>query len=141
MNLTIQINYINLRGQVEWCGKWKCMHRHVFIHPASLCLSVGAFNSLTFKVIIEMYDPITIFLIVLVLFYVSLFLLLCFLPREIPLIFVVKLVWWCWILLTFACLGSFWLLHQIWSRILLGRIFSVLTFHHFKYTMPFPSGW
>ena len=34
------------------------MHRHVFIHPASLCLSVGAFNSLTFKVIIDIYDPI-----------------------------------------------------------------------------------
>ena len=58
MNLTIQINYINLRGQVERCGKWKCMHRHVFIHPASLCLSVGAFNSLTFKVIIDIYDSI-----------------------------------------------------------------------------------
>jgi len=26
---------------------------------------------------------------------VGLFLLLCFLPREVPLSFVVKLVWWC----------------------------------------------
>ena len=25
--------------------------------------------------------------------------LLCFLPREVPLVFVVKLFWWCWILL------------------------------------------
>ena len=40
-----------------------------------------------------MYDPITIFLIVLGLLSASLFLLLCFLPREIPLVFVVKLVW------------------------------------------------
>ena len=39
-----------------------------------------------------MYDPITIFLIVLGLFCVGLFLLLCFLPREVPLGFVVNLV-------------------------------------------------
>ena len=43
-----------------------------------------------------MYDHITIFLIVLGLFSVGLFPLLCFLPREVPLAFVVKLVWWCW---------------------------------------------
>ena len=36
-----------------------------FIHSASLCLLVGAFNPLTFKVIIDMYIPITILLIVL----------------------------------------------------------------------------
>ena len=47
-------------------------------------------------------DPITIFLIVLGLFCVDLFLLSCFLLREIPLAFFVKLVWWYWILLTFA---------------------------------------
>ena len=52
------------------------MHAHVFIFPASLCLSIGAFNPFTFKVIINMYDPITIFLVVLGLFSVSLFLLL-----------------------------------------------------------------
>ena len=67
----------------------------VFIHSANLCLLVGAFNPFTFKVIINMYDLITIFLIVLGLFSVGLFLLLCFLPREVPLTFVVKLVWWC----------------------------------------------
>ena len=39
-----------------------------------------------------MYDPITVFLIVLGLFSVGLFLLLCFLPREVPLAFAVKLV-------------------------------------------------
>ena len=37
------------------------------IHSASLCLLVGAFNPFTFKVVIDMYVPITIFLIVLVL--------------------------------------------------------------------------
>ena len=78
---------------IQWY--WKCIHGLVFIHPASLCLLVGAFNPFTFKVIIDMYDPITIFLIVLGLFSVGLFLLLCFLPREVPLAFVVKLVWWC----------------------------------------------
>ena len=36
--------------------------------------------------------------------FVSHFLLLCFLPREVPLVFLVKLVWWCEILLTFVCL-------------------------------------
>ena len=45
-----------------------------------------------------MYDPITVFLIVLGLFSVDLFLLLCFLPGEVPLAFGVKLVRWCWIL-------------------------------------------
>ena len=35
------------------------------IHSASLCLLVGAFNPFIFKVIINMYVPITIFLIVL----------------------------------------------------------------------------
>ena len=70
----------------------ECIHAHVFIHPASLCLLVGAFNPFTCKVIINMYDPITVFLIVLGLFSVALFRLLCFLPREVPLAFVVKLV-------------------------------------------------
>ena len=41
------------------------------------------------------HDPITIYLVVLGLFSVGLLLLLCFLPREVPLAFVVKLVWWC----------------------------------------------
>ena len=65
------------------------------------------------------------------LFIVVLFLLLCFLPEEVPLAFVVKLAWWCWILLTFACLWSFWFLHQIWTRVLLGRIFLVVRFFPF----------
>ena len=117
INLTIENNHIHLVGggcQAEWCGKWKCIHAHVFIYPASLCLLVGAFNPFTFKVIINMYDLITIFLIVLGLFSVGLFLLLCFLSREVPLAFVVKLFWWFWILFTFACLKSFWFLHQIY---------------------------
>ena len=65
-----------------------------------------------------MYDPITIFLIVLVLFPVGLFLLLCFLPREIALAFVVKLVWWCWTL-NFCLTVKIWFLHQFWMRSLL----------------------
>ena len=46
----------------------------------------------TFKVIISIYDTIAISLIVWGLFHVDLFLLVCFLPREVPLAFVVKLV-------------------------------------------------
>ena len=41
----------------------------------------------------DMYDPIIISLIVLGLFSVNKS--SCFLPREIPLAFVVRLVWWC----------------------------------------------
>ena len=36
--------------------------------------------------------------------------------------FVVKLVWWYWILLTFACLKSFWFLYQFWMRSLPGTV-------------------
>ena len=68
------------------------MHADVFIHPASLCLLVGTFDPFTFKVIIDMYDHISIFLIILSLFSVGVFLLLCFLPREVPLASIVKLV-------------------------------------------------
>ena len=114
------------RMQRKRLRTWKCIHTCVFIHPASLCLLVGVFNLFTFKVITDMYDPITIFLIVLGLFSIGLFLLLCFLPREVPLAFVVKLIWWCWILLTFAYLDSFWLLHQIWRRVLLVRVFLLV---------------
>ena len=56
---------------------------------------VGAFNPFTFKVIIDMYKPVTVFLIALDLFSVGIFFLFCFLPREVPLVFVVKLDWWC----------------------------------------------
>ena len=41
---------------------------HTCMCSASLCLLVGAFTPFTFKVIVDMYDPITIFLIVLDLF-------------------------------------------------------------------------
>ena len=53
--------------------KWVSCRQHIHgtcfsIHSASLCLLVGAFNPLTFKVIVDMYVPITIFLIDLGLF-------------------------------------------------------------------------
>ena len=41
---------------------------HMFSSVQPVCLLAGAFNPLTFKVIINMYDPSTIFLIVLGLF-------------------------------------------------------------------------
>ena len=44
---------------------------HIFSTAQPVCLLVGAFNLFTFKVIIDMYDPITIFLIVLGLFSVG----------------------------------------------------------------------
>ena len=39
----------------------KCTYTNVLISPASLYLLVGAFNPFTFKVIINMNDPINIF--------------------------------------------------------------------------------
>ena len=42
--------------------------------------------------------------------------------------FVVKLVWWYWIRLTFACLKSFLFLHQFWMRSLLGTVILVVDF-------------
>ena len=53
--------------------KWVSCRQHIYgscfcIHSASLYLLVGAFNPFTFKVIIDMYVPMTIFLIVLGLF-------------------------------------------------------------------------
>ena len=99
------------------------MHTCTCLHPPSLCLLISVFNPFTFKVIFAMYNPVTVFLIVLGLFSVGPFLV--FLPREVPLVFVVKLVWWCWIFLTFACLESFWFLHQIWRRVLLSGFLDV----------------
>ena len=66
-------------------------YMHMFLLVQPVCLLVGAFNQFTFKVIIDMYGTITIFLIVLDLFCVGLFLHLCFLLREVSLAFVVKL--------------------------------------------------
>ena len=78
-----------------------------------------------------MYDPISIFIIVWGLFSVgSAFPSLVFCLENF-LWHVVKLVWWCWILLTFFCLESFWFLHQIWRRVLLGRVFLVVNFFPF----------
>ena len=47
--------------------KWVSCRQHIYgfcfrIHSASLCLLVGAFNPFTFKVIIDIYVPIAIFL-------------------------------------------------------------------------------
>ena len=48
--------------------KWVSCRQHIYgsyfcIHSASLCLLVGAFNPFTFKVIIDVYFPIAIFLL------------------------------------------------------------------------------
>ena len=63
-----------------------------FIRSVSLCLLVGEFNPFTFKVIIDKYDPLAIYFVVLNQVYTP---FLCFLSREDPLAFVGELVWWC----------------------------------------------
>ena len=50
--------------------RWVSCRQHiwgscVFIHSASLCRLVGAFNPFTFKVIIDKYDPVDIYFVVL----------------------------------------------------------------------------
>ena len=67
-------------------------YMHIFSSTQPVYAMLGAFNPFPFKVIVNMCDPVTVFLFVLGLFFVSLFLLLCFLPREVPLAFVVKLI-------------------------------------------------
>ena len=52
------------------------------IHSANLCLWVGAFNPFAFKLIIDTYVPIAIFLNCFGFALAALFLLLCFLSRE-----------------------------------------------------------
>ena len=60
---------------VKWFSCRQQIYRSCFcIHSASLCLLFGAFNPFSFKVIINMYVPMTIFLIVLGLFLQFLFL-------------------------------------------------------------------
>ena len=109
--------------------KWVSCRQHMYvscfcIHSASLCRLVGAFNLFTFKVIIDIYVPIAIFLIGVD--FVDLFLLLYFLTIQVPLTFVVKLVWWYWILLTFACLKNFLFFHQFWMRSLPSTVILVV---------------
>ena len=56
---------------------------------------------------------------------------LLFLPREFPLTFIIKPLWWCCILLASPCMLKFWFFHQIWMRILLHilccRFFPFIT--------------
>ena len=62
---------------------------------ATVCGAAKSWTRLSDFTHFNMYNPTTIFLVALGLFCVGLFLLLCFLPREVPLVFVVKLVRWC----------------------------------------------
>ena len=62
------------------------------------CFCVGHFPPLLYVCCHWWAFPFIIFLILVVAF--------SFLPQEIPLGFVVKLVWWCWILLAFVCLEN-----------------------------------
>ena len=115
------------------------------MHPCNMFSSAqwvsvffGAFNPFIFNVVINICDPITIFLIALGLFCVSLYCLLNFMPTEVPLAFIVKLVWWCWILWTFDYLDSFWFLHQILNKSLAG--WSILGFTFFPFITSNVSG-
>ena len=114
---------------VSWGLKWVSCRQYIYgscfcIHSPSLCLLVVAFNPFPFKVIIDIYLPIAIFLVVCSWFCRS----FSFSCTSCTLTFVVKLVWWYWILLTFAFLKSFWFFHQFWMRSLLGTVILVVEF-------------
>ena len=73
---------------VSWHLKWVSCRQHIYgscfyIHSASLCLLVGAFNPFTFKVIIDIYVPIAIFKLIGIAF-VNLFYSLIFLDHISP---------------------------------------------------------
>ena len=57
-------------------------------HSTSLGLLFGVFSPFTFKLIINMYDPIIIYFIVWV-YFIGLVFLLCFLSTEVPLAHVI----------------------------------------------------
>ena len=92
---------------------WAAYTQFLFLHPFSQSIS---FKCFTFKVVINMYCH---FLNCFEIVFVSLFLLLGFLPRQTPLPFVVRLIWWCWILLG---LSVKLFLDPIWMRSLLGKV-------------------
>ena len=104
-------------GEAEWCGKWKCTHIHFHL-LSQLVFWLVHMHLFTFKVIINKhyyflnYSEFVFFF----------FSFSCFLPRELPLAFVVKLIWWCWILLT--CLsGKLLISPSNLKRVLLGGVF------------------
>ena len=96
---------------VSWGLKWVSCRQHIYgscfwIHSTSLCLFVGAFNPFTLN-----YWYICSYCHFLnclgLIFCIFFSLLLYFLTIQVSLTFIVNLVWWNWILLTFACLKSF----------------------------------
>ena len=128
---SIFLEYIFPSSHFQFLGlKWVSCRQHIYgfcfcIYSASLCLLVGAFNPLTFIVIIDIYVPIAIFLIVWGWFCRIFY---CISQLYVCLTFVVKLVWWYWIFLTFACLKSFLFLHQFSMRSLPGTVILVVDF-------------
>ena len=117
---------------VYWGLKWVSCRQHIYgscfcMHSSSLCLLVGAFNPFMFKVIIDIYVSIAIFLIVWDCFCRS-FSNSCISWLYTSL--VVKLVCQYWIPLNFACLKSFLFLYQFWMRSLLGTVIFVVHFSH-----------
>ena len=83
----------------------------IFVHLTSLvALCVDYFLPLLYVCLYQWAFPFCNFFFLLVAF--------SFLPKEVPLAFIVMLVWWCWI--RFAYLWRFWILHQIWMTVLLS---------------------
>ena len=67
-----------------------------------------------------MYNSLPIFLIALGLFFVGLFLLQYFPPKEVTVAFVIKLIWWCQILFNFCLSGKLLIFLSILNENLAG---------------------
>ena len=98
---------INLILNAVWGLKPSAVNESAYIYMFSSAQPVYVFWLVNW--INSYYDSCQYFLNYFGFILCRFFSFLCILPREVPLAFVVKLVWWCWILLTFACLGSSWL--------------------------------
>ena len=106
------------------------MNLVILIHSDRLCLLVGIFNLLTFKVSIDIHVPIDIFLVVWGWFCRSLFSSLVFLDYISPFNDYFKAALVVLDSLKLSCLKSFLFLHQIqfWIKPFLGNIVLVVDF-------------
>ena len=72
-------------------------------------------------------------ILLLYIYFSSVFLLListlAFQLKEVPLLFLVRLIWWWWIPLAFDCLEDSFSLIQFWTITLLDRVFLIGRFY------------
>ena len=122
--------------------RWVYCRQHIqgscfCIHSASLCLLIGAFNPFRFMVIIDMYDPVAIYFIVLGSSLYSLF-LFPFYRRSFNICWRAGLV----VLnsLSFCLPVKLLIFPSYLNEILAGYSNLGFSLSSLKYVLPFPSG-